>query len=163
MMVSTDNNLFKGGDWLCIYPFPVTDSPNWLSENNLFDKADFIQDTTHPLDYAYNAYWPRRPWELLYWRGRTRLNTAFFAIKGLKDYGAVDLADDFRNTVLGWLARGSAIRENYKSRTGEELGAKGFGSSASFTLAFIFDWDNNNLTWCFPRVGTYSHSRDLEP
>lgn len=93
-----------------------------------------------------------------YWRGRTWLNTAFFAIKGLKDYGAVDLADDFRKTILGWVARDSAIRENYNSRTGEGLGAKGFGWSATFALAFILDWDNDNLTWCFPSVGAQIES-----
>jgi trimeric autotransporter adhesin len=68
MIVSLDNNLFKGGDWFFIQPIPVSGWTNWLFENNLFDKADFIQDAKQPLDYAYNGYWPKQPQGLL-WPG----------------------------------------------------------------------------------------------
>ena len=61
------------------------------------------------------------------------------------------------------MARGSAVRENYNARIGEGLGAKGFGWSVSFTLAFIMEWNNDNLTWCFSDIEIALSSRELEP
>lgn len=83
-----------------------------------------------------------------YWRGSTWLNTSYFALKGLQEYGYISLAAKMRQNLLGWVARGSTIREYYDSKTGAGAGAKGFGWSAAFTIAFITDWDNN-LTWLF--------------
>lgn len=85
-----------------------------------------------------------------YWRGSTWLNTAYFALKGLKEYGYTNLAQRMRSQILDWVARdSSSIREYYDSRDGEGEGAKGFGWSAAFTIAFITDWNNDNLTWLF--------------
>jgi putative isomerase len=91
------------------------------------------------------------------WRGPAWLNTSFFALKGLKDYGHAKLAGEMRTTLLGWVAKDtSSIREYYQPRTGEGLAAKGFGWSAAFTIAFLLDWENDNLTACPP--GTLSPS-----
>lgn len=77
----------------------------------------------------------------VYWRGRTWLNVAYFALKGLKDCGYDAIADAGRATLLGWVdAHGDSIRENYNSRTGAPLGAADFGWSAVFTIKFIDDW-----------------------
>lgn len=84
-----------------------------------------------------------------YWRGSAWLNTSFFALKGLREYGYTSLADTMRQTILGWVARGDTIREYYDSKNGDGAGAKGFGWSATFTIAFITDWDNDHLTWLF--------------
>jgi putative isomerase len=84
-----------------------------------------------------------------YWRGPAWLNTSYFALKGLKEYGYADLAETMRSRLLGWIARDpSTIWEYYDSKSGNGAGAKGFGWSAAFTIAFILDWDNDNLTWC---------------
>jgi putative isomerase len=83
-----------------------------------------------------------------YWRGPAWLNTSFFALKGLHDYGFTDLATTMRCTLLGWVARDpSTIWEYYDSRNGNGGGARGFGWSSAFTIAFILDWDNDHLTW----------------
>lgn len=55
--VRADNNLFRGGAWLHLDPFPAT-AGNWLFENNLFDQVDFYQNANEPLDFDYNGYWP---------------------------------------------------------------------------------------------------------
>lgn len=76
-----------------------------------------------------------------YWRGLTWLNVAYFAAKGLKDYGYCQLADRIRDTILGWVEQdGDRIHENYNSITGEGCGAKHFSWSAVFVLEFILDF-----------------------
>ena len=83
-----------------------------------------------------------------YWRGSAWLNTSFFALKGLQEYGFTRMADAMRSELLGWIAKDSStIWEYYDSKRGAGAGAEGFGWSAAFTIAFILDWNNNNLTW----------------
>jgi putative isomerase len=85
-----------------------------------------------------------------YWRGSTWLNTSYFALKGLQEYGHNKVAENMRSTLLTWLSRNpSDLFEHYDSRSGEGEGAKGLGWSATFTIAFVLDWNNNNLTWLF--------------
>ena len=57
MQVQAYNNLFKGGLWLHLEPVPAS-AGNWTFKDNLFDKVDLVQDTSQPLDYDYNGYWP---------------------------------------------------------------------------------------------------------
>jgi putative isomerase len=88
-----------------------------------------------------------------YWRGPAWLNTSYFAMKGLQEYGCIKVAAMMRCKLLEWIERDpSTIWEYYDSRTGEGAGAKGFGWSSAFTIALILDWDNDNLTWFFPEV-----------
>ena len=78
----------------------------------------------------------------VYWRGRTWLHVAYFALKGLKFYGFDAIADAGRETILGWVdSHKESIHENYNSRTGAPLGAADFGWSAVFTIKFIDDWN----------------------
>lgn len=88
-----------------------------------------------------------------YWRGPAWLNTTYFAAKGLRDYGQTKLAEDLRSTLLGWVRKDpSTIWEYYDSTDGAGGGAKTFGWSAAFAIAFVEDWDNDNLTWLFPKI-----------
>jgi putative isomerase len=88
-----------------------------------------------------------------FWRGPAWLNTSFFAMKGLHDYGYTDLAEKMRQNLFSWIEKDPAgIWEHYNTQTGKGLGPRGFGWSAAFTICFIEDWDNNNLTWLFPPV-----------
>lgn len=75
-----------------------------------------------------------------YWRGRTWLNVAYFALKGLKNYGFDSIADEGRRTLLEWVEKGDSIYENYNSRTGSPLGSPKFGWSSVFAIKFIEDW-----------------------
>jgi putative isomerase len=87
------------------------------------------------------------------WRGPAWLNTSYFALKGLEDYGEEKLAETMRSTLLDWVGRDkSTIHEFYEPKTGEGLGAQGFGWSAAFVLSFILDWRNDHLTWLFRPV-----------
>jgi putative isomerase len=85
-----------------------------------------------------------------YWRGPAWVNTSYFALQGLREYGYSELTEKMRSNLLDWIsADRSSLREYYDSRTGKGGGAEGFGWSASFTIAFILDWNNDNLTWLF--------------
>jgi len=75
MQLLAYNNLFKGGGWLRLMPFP-TSAGNWTFEDNLFDKIDFLQDTGQPLDFDYNAYWPKLAAELMWVEDTSRLSPA---------------------------------------------------------------------------------------
>ena len=89
------------------------------------------------VSYDHPAYRPD-----VYWRGRTWLNVAYVALKGLKFYGYDRIADSGRETILGWVdGNKESIRENYNSRTGAPLGEPGFGWSAVFVMKFIRDWN----------------------
>ena len=56
-----------------------------------------------------------------YWRGPTWLNVAYFAAKGLKDYG-FDVADEIKESILNMcFNEKKGIYENYDSITGEGL------------------------------------------
>lgn len=89
---------------------------------------------------------------LAMWRGPAWMNTSFFALKGLKDYGYSDLSNGMRTILLDWVVKEtSSIREYYHPSTGEGLGASAFAWSAAFTISFLLDWNNDNLTWMFPK------------
>lgn len=75
-----------------------------------------------------------------YWRGPTWLNVAYFAAKGLKDYG-FSVAEDIKRKILHMVEKNTdAIYENYDSVTEEGLNAKNFAWSACFTVEFILNW-----------------------
>ncbi len=77
-----------------------------------------------------------------YWRGRTWLNVAWFALKGFRRYGYLAETDMFKETLLGW-CRDSGIRENYDSLSGKGLGASNFGWSAAFVIEFLLNWNED--------------------
>ncbi|MFA5204890.1 MAG: trehalase family glycosidase [Lentisphaeria bacterium] len=87
------------------------------------------------------AYDDRRFDPTGYWRGRTWLNVAYFALKGLKDYGFDEVADAGRDTLLAWVRNTPGhIHENYHPLTGAPLGAADFSWSAVFTIEFLLNW-----------------------
>ena len=76
-----------------------------------------------------------------YWRGLCWLNVAYFAAKGLKDYGYADTANTIRDTILGWVDQdGDLIHENYESLNGDPRGAPRFCWSCTFVLEFIHNF-----------------------
>jgi len=86
--------------------------------------------------YDHPAYDPTS-----YWRGRTWLNVAYFALKGLNDYGFTDVAQAGRQTLLSWIIDEPAqIYENYHSVTGAPLGFRQFSWSAVFVIEFLLNW-----------------------
>jgi putative isomerase len=87
------------------------------------------------------------------WRGPAWVNVSWFALKGVHDYGCADPADKLKATLLTWIANDpSTIWEHYEPRTGKGQGALAYGWSAAFVISFILDWDNDHLTWLFPKI-----------
>jgi putative isomerase len=77
-----------------------------------------------------------------YWRGRTWLNVAYFALKGLNDYGYDKIAKPGRDTLLQWVNDNpDFIYENYHPLTGQGLGVRQFSWSAVFVIEFILNWE----------------------
>lgn len=78
-----------------------------------------------------------------YWRGNTWFNVAYFAAKGLKNYGFNKTADAVKETLLGWVEKdGDCIHENYNSVTGEGLYCPKFSWSSVFVIEFIINWED---------------------
>lgn len=77
-----------------------------------------------------------------YWRGPTWMNIAYFALKGLKQYGFDEVADRGRERMLDWVAdNDDYFYEYYDSRTGKGCGVKQYGWTATFVMEFILNWD----------------------
>ena len=72
-----------------------------------------------------------------YWRGPIWLDQTYFAIKGLRNYGYNELADNYTVQVfdrLKGLKEDAPIHENYGTHTGELLKAPHFSWSSSHLL-----------------------------
>lgn len=74
------------------------------------------------------------------WRGPCWLNTAYFALKGLKRYGHSHVANEIRENLLNWCAAEEHLREYYDAHTGEGMAAVDFGWTAAFVIELILDW-----------------------
>lgn len=75
-----------------------------------------------------------------YWRGPTWLNVAYFAAKGLNNYGYNAVASDIKETILSWVENANGITyENY-NLNGEGIGAVPFSWSAVFVIEFILNF-----------------------
>ena len=76
-----------------------------------------------------------------YWRGPTWLNIAYFAAKGMKQYGFLETANGIRDFILGMVdANADGIYENYDSKAGKGLYWHSFSWSACFVIEFILHW-----------------------
>ena len=77
-----------------------------------------------------------------YWRGQTWLNVAYFAVKGLKDYGFDKTADGIKEFLLEMiydqLPRG--IFENYDSKNRRGKFNPSFSWSSCFIIEFILNY-----------------------
>jgi putative isomerase len=74
-----------------------------------------------------------------YWRGSVWLNTAYFAIKGLYDYGFRQTAVDIKETLLEWVDKDESIHENYNPITGEGKCNPDFSWSCVFAMEMIME------------------------
>ena len=72
-----------------------------------------------------------------YWRGPIWLDQTYFAIKGLRNYGYNELADNYTEQVferLDGLTESAPIHENYDTHTGGRLKAPHFSWSSAHLL-----------------------------
>lgn len=73
-----------------------------------------------------------------YWRGPTWLNVAFFAIKGLSNYGFAETALELKNYLLDMVYDNLPnVCENYDSKTRRGKCCKSFSWSAAFIIEMI--------------------------
>ena len=77
-----------------------------------------------------------------YWRGQTWFNVAYFAIKGLLDYGFTDTANEIKEFLLSMvhenLPRG--IFENYDSINRRGKFNPSFSWTSAFVIEMILNW-----------------------
>ncbi len=76
----------------------------------------------------------------LYWRGPIWLNVAYFAAKGLKNYGFDDTADTLKENLLNICNMDDTFYENYNSKTYKGLYGPEFSWSSAFVIEFILDF-----------------------
>ena len=75
-----------------------------------------------------------------YWRGLTWLNVAYFAVKGLYDYGYVDTAKEIKEYILNMCYDLLPdIFENYDSLERKGCGCEHFSWSSAFIIEFILE------------------------
>lgn len=75
-----------------------------------------------------------------FWRGPTWLNTWYFVVMGLNNYGYSDMATELKEILLSTCDREKEdIYEYYNSVTGEGLGAAQFSWSAVFIIETILN------------------------
>ena len=85
--------------------------------------------------YTNDAYDDK--YDHAYWRGPCWLNVAYFAAKGLMNYGFCDTAVAIRDTILGWVeSDGDSVHENYNATTGKGLCSDHFSWSCVFAREF---------------------------
>ncbi|MFT5250424.1 MAG: putative isomerase [bacterium] len=76
-----------------------------------------------------------------YWRGPNWLDQAYFGVKGLRNYGFNEDADNATIQILegadGVLGKGKSIRENYHPISGEGLNAQNFSWSAAHIIMLL--------------------------
>ena len=74
-----------------------------------------------------------------YWRGSVWMNVAYFAMKGLYDYGFRTVSMDIRNTLLNWMDADETIHENYNPITGEGKCSPDFSWSCVFAMEMVLE------------------------
>ena len=74
-----------------------------------------------------------------YWRGSVWMNVAYFAIKGLYDYGFRTVSMDIRNTLLNWMDVDETIHEHYNPITGEGKCCPDFSWSCVFAMEMVLE------------------------
>ena len=74
-----------------------------------------------------------------YWRGQTWLNVAYFAVKGLLDYGYVQTASEIRKFLLDMVYDNlpKGLFENYDSVNRLGMFNKAFSWSAAFVIELV--------------------------
>ena len=78
-----------------------------------------------------------------YWRGPTWMNIAFFAVKGLSDYGFTDTANEIKEFLLNMSHKNLPyIYENYDTKTQTGKSHNLFSWSSVFIIEFILQFNS---------------------
>jgi putative isomerase len=127
--------------WTSLWAGAASNCQAEALRNQMMDTAQFFTRMPFPtLCPHHPAFEP----ESGYWRGPVWLDQAFFAVKGLRNYGFCDdgkkAVDKLINNAEGLIQKGPSIRENYNPVNGQGLEAENFSwSAASFILMMMDD------------------------
>ena len=114
----------------------------------LFINIASKERAVHMADFAKSNFKEKMPtvsfdnpeYSTDYWRGPTWLNVAYFAAKGLKNYG-FEVANKIKENILNMCYNEKrGIYENYDSETGKGLCCDHFSWSCVFIREFILNW-----------------------
>ncbi len=120
---------------VCFLPLYIGIAPKERAASCLEIARDQFFPGMPSVAYGHKSY------SLDYWRGPCWLNIAYFAAKGLKNYGFDATADEIKETILKWVENdGDYVHENYDAKTGAGLCQKNFSWSCVFVRKFILDW-----------------------
>ena len=92
---------------------------------------EFFYDGMPTIAYNSNCFDAR-----LFWRGPCWLNTAYFAVKGLANYGFGPLALDYCRRILSWIEK-EGFWEYYDTKKNCGIGQKNFSWSSVFGVLFV--------------------------
>lgn len=102
----------------------------------ILNKQEFNSFLPFPSDSLSNPAYARD----IYWRGRVWLDQAYFAIKGLKNYGFNEEARLMAQKIIDHaegLTKNETFRENYDPLTGKMADATNFGWSAAHVFLIL--------------------------
>ena len=139
---SLDGKKFIKGEgsegWTALWANAATQEQAIAVKNKLMDPKKFY--TKVPFQTMSADHEKFNPLEG-YWRGPNWLDQAYFAVKGLRNYGFDTEADKATVQIIdgaqGILGKGLPIRENYHPLTGEGLNAKNFSWSAAHLIMLL--------------------------
>lgn len=105
------------------------------------DKAEEMKKLAESTEYFYDgmptiAYNNPCFDEKLFWRGPCWLNTAYFAVKGLANYGHDTIALKYCEHILSWIEK-DGFWEYYDTKRNCGIGQKNFGWSSVFGVLFL--------------------------
>lgn len=95
------------------------------------ESPEYFYDGMPTIAYSNKAFNHKR-----FWRGPCWLNTAYFAVKGLADYGFDALAIDYCRRILSWIEK-EGFWEYYDTKTNHGIGQKNFSWSSVFGVLFV--------------------------
>ena len=133
--------ILEPNGWIPLWAGIATREQAAMIRAHILDTAEFNTLVPFPTVAAND---PRFNPDKGYWRGPVWLDQAYFAIRGLRNYGYAAEANSLTSKLIsnceGLTASGVPIRENYDPLTGKGLNAKNFSWSAASVLMMLNDW-----------------------
>lgn len=126
--------------WTALWANVATQKQAQTVRDNMMDPGKFF--TKVPFQ-TMSADHPKFDPLKGYWRGPNWLDQAYFGVKGLRNYGFNNEADQATIQILegaeGLLGKGKSIRENYHPLTGKGLHAQNFSWSAAHIIMLLLE------------------------
>ncbi|WP_452222273.1 MGH1-like glycoside hydrolase domain-containing protein [Lacinutrix salivirga] len=137
-----EGNTFIKGEgsegWTALWAKAATQEQAEAIKNKMMDPAKFFTKVPfQTMSADHEKFNPLKG----YWRGPNWLDQAYFGVKGLRNYGFNNEANQATIQLIegaeGVLGKGKSIRENYHPITGEGLNAKNFSWSAAHLIMLL--------------------------